>query len=49
VAAGARAGSRKKLVKEVEEVVAGSLLQEKVGKTAISKLVAQVHLEFWKK
>jgi hypothetical protein len=31
----------------VEEAVAGSPLPEKVDKTAISKLVAQVHLEFW--
>ena len=38
----------KKLAKEVEEAVAGSPLPEKVDKTAISKLVAQVHLEFWK-
>lgn len=38
----------KKLAKEVEEAVAGSPLPEKVDKTAISKLVAQVHLEFWR-
>ena len=37
----------KKLAKEVEEAVATSPLPEKVDKGAISKLVAQVHLEFW--
>jgi uncharacterized protein len=37
----------KKLAKEVEEAVASSLLPEKVDRRAISKLVAQVHLEFW--
>lgn len=37
----------KKLTKEVEEVVANSPLPEKVDRIAISKLVAQVHLEFW--
>ena len=37
----------KELAKEVENAVAGSPLPEKVDKTAISKLVAQLHLEFW--
>lgn len=38
----------KKLAKEVEEAVAGSPLPEKVDRTAISRLVAQIHLAFWK-
>ncbi|MGZ4845424.1 MAG: DNA polymerase beta superfamily protein [Candidatus Angelobacter sp.] len=38
----------KKLANEVEEAVASSPLPERVDRAAISKLVAQVHLEFWK-
>jgi predicted nucleotidyltransferase len=38
----------KKLTKEVEAAVASSPLPERVDRTAISKLVAQMHLEFWK-
>ena len=38
----------KKLMKEVEEAVASSPLPETVDRTAISRLIAQVHLEFWK-
>ena len=37
----------KKLAKEVEEAIAGSPLPERVDRTAISKLPAQVHLKFW--
>lgn len=37
----------KKLVTEVEEAVSRSPLPERVDREAISKLVAQVHLEFW--
>jgi uncharacterized protein len=37
----------KKLAKEVEEGGASSPLPEKVDKTAISRLVAQAHLQFW--
>ena len=37
----------KKLAIEVEETVANSPLPEKVDRSAISELVAQVHLEFW--
>jgi hypothetical protein len=37
----------KKLVTEVEEAVSRSPLPEQVDRQAISKLVAQVHLEFW--
>jgi uncharacterized protein len=39
----------KKLTKEVEEAVANSALPEKVDRQAISKLVAQMHLEFWQR
>jgi len=38
----------KKLAKEVEEVVANSPLPEKVNRSAISRLVAKAHLDFWK-
>ena len=38
----------KKLAKEVEEAVAGSPLPECVDKAAISKFIAEIHLEFWK-
>ena len=38
----------KKLTHEVEEAVSSSPLPEKVDRAAISKLVAQVHLGFWK-
>jgi len=38
----------KKLMKEVEETVASSPLLETVDRDAISKLVAQIHLDFWK-
>jgi len=38
----------KTLAVEVEEAVVSSPLPEKVDRAAISKLVAQVHLEFWK-
>ena len=38
----------KKLMKEVEEAVASSPLQETVDRAAISRLVAQIHLDFWK-
>ena len=37
----------KNLAKEVEEAVANSPLPGKLDRHAISKLVAQVHLEFW--
>ncbi|MGZ4856187.1 MAG: DNA polymerase beta superfamily protein, partial [Candidatus Angelobacter sp.] len=37
-----------KLANAVEEAVASSPLPERVDRAAISKLVAQVHLEFWK-
>ena len=39
----------KKLVAEVVASVASSPLPEKVDRAAISRLVAQVHLEFWSK
>ena len=39
----------KRLSKEVEQAISGSPLPEKVDRIAISKLVAQVHLEFWKR
>jgi predicted nucleotidyltransferase len=39
----------KKLAKEVEVAVANSALPEKVDRAAISRLVSQVHLEFWKR
>ena len=38
----------KKLSTEVEEAVTSSPLPENVDRTAISRLIAQVHLEFWK-
>jgi uncharacterized protein len=38
----------KTLTKEVEEAVLSSQLPERVDRAAISKLVAQVHLDFWK-
>jgi predicted nucleotidyltransferase len=38
----------KKLTADVEAAVANSPLQENVDREAISKLVAEVHLEFWK-
>ena len=38
----------KKLNAEVEEAVASSPLPETVDRTAISRLVAQIHLDFWK-
>lgn len=38
----------KKLMKEVEEAVASSPLPETIDRTAISRLVAQIHLAFWK-
>jgi len=37
------------LSKEVEESVASSPLPEKVNRRAISELVAQVHLAFWRR
>jgi hypothetical protein len=37
----------KKLAKDVEEAVANSPLPESVDRIAISRLVAQVHREFW--
>jgi predicted nucleotidyltransferase len=37
----------KKLAKEVEEAVTNSPLPERVDRIAISKLIAQVHREFW--
>jgi uncharacterized protein len=37
----------KKLADEVERAVADSPLPEKVDRAAISRLVAQVHLDFW--
>ena len=37
----------KKLAAEVEESVINSPLPENVDRSAISKLVAQIHLEFW--
>lgn len=39
----------KELAREVEETVASSPLPERVDRAAISKLVAQVHLELWKR
>jgi predicted nucleotidyltransferase len=39
----------KRLSREVEEAVSTSPLPERVDRTAISKLLAQVHLEFWSK
>jgi len=39
----------KKLARAVEDAVAGSPLPEKVDRRAISELVAQVHLEFWRR
>ena len=39
----------KKLTADVEAAVANSPLPENVGREAISKLVAQVHLDFWSK
>jgi hypothetical protein len=39
----------KSLAREVEAAVATSTLPETVDRTAISSLVAQVHLEFWSK
>ena len=38
----------KTLTKEVEEAVLSSQLPERVDRAAISKLIAQVHLDFWK-
>jgi len=38
----------KKLTAEVEAAVSSSLLPGNVDRDAISKLIAQVHLEFWK-
>jgi hypothetical protein len=38
-----------KLKKKIEAAVASSPLPENVDRTAISQLVAQVHLEFWNK
>jgi len=37
----------RQLEAEVKEAVANSPLPERVDKTAISKLAAQLHLEFW--
>lgn len=39
----------KKLASDVEKAVVSSPLPEKVDREAISKLVAQVHLEFWQR
>jgi predicted nucleotidyltransferase len=39
----------KRLVRKVEEAVSTSPLPERVDRTAISKLLAQVHLGFWSK
>jgi hypothetical protein len=39
----------KKLTIEVEAAVANSPLPENVDRLAISMLVAEVHLEFWKR
>lgn len=41
-------GQAQRLFKEVEEAVASSPLPEKVDRTAISRLLAQVQLGFWK-
>jgi predicted nucleotidyltransferase len=38
----------KKLSREVEQAVSSSPLPERVDRTAISRLVAQIHLDFWK-
>jgi predicted nucleotidyltransferase len=38
----------KKLAAEVEQAVSCSPLPEKVDRTAISHLIAQIHLDFWK-
>jgi predicted nucleotidyltransferase len=38
----------KKLAAEVEQAVSCSPLPEKVDRTAISDLIAQIHLDFWK-
>lgn len=37
-----------RLFKDVEAAVAGSPLPEKVDRSAISRLIAQAHLDFWK-
>lgn len=41
-------GQAQRLFKEVEDAVASSPLPERVDREAISRLLAQVHLEFWK-
>jgi uncharacterized protein len=41
-------GHAQRLFKEVEEAVAASPLPEKVDRSAISRLIAQAHLDFWK-
>src|SRR5215471_6839553 len=38
-----------RLFKEVEDAVASSPLPERVDRAAISKLIAEAHLQFWKK
>jgi predicted nucleotidyltransferase len=38
----------RRLFKEVEEAVASSPLPEKVDRAEISKLIAEIHLDFWK-
>ena len=45
---GSRPGSRKNADERIEEAVASSPLPETVDRTAISRLIAQVHLDFWK-
>lgn len=42
-------GHAQTLTQEVEEAVARSPLPEHVDRSAVSRLVAKVHLEFWKK
>jgi len=42
-------GQAQRLFKEVEDAVASSPLPEKVDRSAISRLLAQVQSEFWKK
>jgi len=42
-------GQAQRLFKDVEEAVASSPLPEKVDRTAISRLLAKVQLEFWKR
>ena len=42
-------GHAQRLTQEVEEAVKRSPLPEHVDRSAVSRLVAKVHLEFWNK